>query len=162
MECLKLFRRNEMRREGEDVCRDHPVRTRYYPNTGTSTEVLHRYVQSNQANTSEYWVINLVREGSTTNVHIPPLVCVVGPIVKATLFLLLQMGRQWSRHNIDLNHRSVLDIWIWLLCVSAYWASSCPSPERLLMRPKVRQSEENERGKKKQTYGSGRGVALSS
>lgn len=34
---------------GKDVCSGRPVRTCYYTVTGTSTEVLHRYVQSNQA-----------------------------------------------------------------------------------------------------------------
>lgn len=44
------FWENETRAGGrEDVCGGRPVRTHYYTNTGTSTEVLHRYVQSNQA-----------------------------------------------------------------------------------------------------------------
>lgn len=46
---LKFF--GEMRQDTrvKDVCGGRPVRTHYYPNTGTSTEVPHRYVQSNQA-----------------------------------------------------------------------------------------------------------------
>lgn len=71
--------------EGGGVCGGLPVRTRCYANTGTSTEVPHRYRATKQR--MGYRVINVdwEREGSTANVHIP--LAGLGPNVKAVLWL---------------------------------------------------------------------------
>lgn len=63
MECIEYVR------GGGGVCRGHPVRTRCYANTGTPTEVRHRYTatKQHQGTARNHWGGG----GSTANVHTP-------------------------------------------------------------------------------------------